>query len=154
MITYLAIFCLFQTITLFILALHDWVHIPPLTDIRALEKHHSVPNRLLGTAINSTMVLVPLGACLAYLPGPLPLWVRIISVVMYGLLTMGTLAAWWVPYFFGSSAGHKAGFAEYASTHRFLPARGDNVVPNTLHVIMHLFIWSCLGMAVYLLVAY
>ncbi len=151
--TFLVIFCLVQALTALLLAFHDWVHIPPLTDIRALEKLHSKKFRLFGSVLNVTIVLLPLGACLYYLPGPVPLWVKILAVAMYGLLTIGTIAAWWVPYFFGSSAEHKAGFAEYAPTHRFLPARGDNVVPNTFHVIMHLFIWSCLGMAVYLLVA-
>jgi len=46
----------------------------------------------------------------------------------------------------------KADFAEYENTHHFLPARGDNVVPNTLHVILHLQIWICFILSVYLLV--
>ncbi len=120
-----------------------------------LELLRSIIQRLKGlptSIINTSLVLVPLGASIYYYPGPLPFWVGVTSVVVYGLLTTGTLVAWWIPYFFGSSDAHKAGFAEYDSTHHFLSARGDNVIPNTMHVVMHLFIWSCFALSVYLLI--
>lgn len=47
----LVLFCLLQAGVVLFLALHDWVHLPPFTDIRALEKHHSVNDRLVTTFI-------------------------------------------------------------------------------------------------------
>lgn len=149
--SFLVVFCLAQAISLVILAFHDWVHVPPLTDIRALEKHHSKGERLFGSILNVSLVSVPLIGCLYSYPGPIPFLIKIVALVGYGLLTTGTIMAWWIPYIFGSSQEHKAGFAEYASTHHFLPKRGDHVIPNTLHVILHFFIWSCFGMALYAL---
>jgi hypothetical protein len=67
-------------------------------------------------------------------------------------LTFGTIASWWVPYIYGSSAEHKKGFAEYHDTHAFLPARGNNIVPNTLHCILHMHVWICFAISIYLLV--
>ncbi len=147
----LILYAILQTIVVLFLALHDWVHLPPFTDIRALEKHHSKKERLRDSLINTSLVLIPYIGTLSNLPGPLPRWVIIAAVAVYTLMTCGTLFAWWIPYFFGSSEAHKAGFKEYESTHRFLPARGDNVIPNTMHVVMHLFIWSCCILSWYLL---
>jgi hypothetical protein len=133
------------------MSLHDWVHLPPLTDIRELEKHSSWSGRLINSIIFALLILIPLGLTVIYQPY-FPLWALITIVSFYGLLTLGTIFAWWVPYIFGSSEQHKIDFAEYRNTHHFLPKRGDNVVPNTFHVILHLQIWTCLAIAVYLLI--
>lgn len=138
-----------QIVLLFIMALHDWIHIPPLTDIRALEKHHSKTDRLITAIINTLFVLIPLVLTWLSLPGPIPCRRAVIITAFYTVLTIGTILAWWVPYLFGSSQKHKEGFAEYKDTHHFLPPRGDNVVPNTFHFILHLFVWACLGFSIY-----
>lgn len=141
-------FVLVQCSLALIMLLHDWVHIPPFTDILALKQNHSVAFRLLMTVVNSMTVLVPLGISI-YIFGvnAPPLWaVRTIFWCYLGL-TVGTIGSWWVPYFLGSSASHKEGFAEYRNTHQLLPARGDNVRPNTLHIVLHVHVWLCLFLA-------
>jgi hypothetical protein len=147
----ISLFILLQTVLFFIIVLHDWVHLPPLTDIRALEKHHSKKERLLASTLYGFIVGVPLFLSWFYAPN-LSFWVLITIIVFYALLSLGTIASWWIPYFFGSSAQHKAAFAEYRHTHHFLPRRSDNVRPNTFHCILHLLIWSCLGLAIYFLI--
>lgn len=144
-------FFLVQSSLAVIMLLHDWVQLPPLTDIRALKHNHSLGVRLITTVINSMTVLVPLGITLWFFGASVvPLWaVRIIFWCYLGL-TCGTIASWWIPYLFGSSAVHRAGFAEYQGTHCFLPVRGNNVVPNTLHVILHVHVWLCFLLALYL----
>lgn len=132
------------------MALHDWIHFPPLTDIRELEKHSSKTGRLINSIIFAILILIPLFLTWFYRTNFL--WVLITIVSIYGILSLGTIVAWWMPYFFGSSEKHKADFAEYAHTHHFLPRRGDNVIPNTLHVILHIQIWTCLIISLYLLI--
>lgn len=144
-------FIILQIILFFFMTFHDWVHLPPLTDIRALEKHSSKQGRVINSIIFALIVLIPLSLTWFYEPN-FPQWTLITIVSFYGLLSLGTILSWWVPYFFGSSQAHKQGFAEYKNTHHFLPARGDNVVPNTFHVILHLQIWSCFAIALYLLI--
>jgi hypothetical protein len=46
--------------------------------------------------------------------------------------------AWWFPYFFGWKPERAAGYqAMFGGTYSFLPER-YGIVPNTLHVILHL----------------
>jgi hypothetical protein len=144
------VYLLLQVILLFVITLHDWVHVPPLTDIRALEQHSTVHGRIINSTIFAIMVLIPLVLTWLY-RAHVPFWMATVLVGMYGLLTFGTIASWWIPYIFGSSAAHKADFIEYQHTHHFLPKRGDNVVPNTFHVLLHLLIWSCCTYSLYLL---
>ncbi|MBX7067442.1 MAG: hypothetical protein K1X28_09440 [Parachlamydiales bacterium] len=145
------LFLIIQSILFFFMALHDWVDIPPLTNLKALKKAHSFKFRLIGSLINSVLVLIPLIVTWSYIDSPLPLWSRILFTVIYGFITFGTITAWWIPYFGGGYLihGNKAGFEEYRDTHSFLPRRGGNVVPNTLHVILHIQVWICFGISVY-----
>ncbi|MCL4380635.1 hypothetical protein M1466_04085 [Candidatus Dependentiae bacterium] len=135
------------------MALHDWIHLPPLTDIRELEKHSSTIGRLINSVIFFLLIFVPLALTLLYTPN-FPVWVLVSIVNFYGWLTVGTILSWWVPYLLGSSQQHKANFIGYKNTHHFLPARQDNVIPNTFHVILHAQIWCCFIIALYLMHAY
>jgi len=133
------------------MALHDWIDIPPLTNIEELKKHHTVKERLIGSIINTSFVLIALMLTVLYASTTYPLWVAITLVTIYLLLTIGTICAWWIPYVFGSSQAHKKGFAEYRNTHHFLPERGDNVIPNTLHVLLHLLVWTSFACSIFIL---
>jgi hypothetical protein len=134
-----------QIVLFFFMILHDWVELRPFTDLQALKKAHSTKERLFGSFINGLLVLVPLALTIYYRSLATPLWAKILFVLIYGLITFGTVTAWWIPYFTGKYLipGNKAGFEEYRNTHTFLPKRGQNVVPNTLHVVLHLIIWTC-----------
>lgn len=145
-------FIIVQISLLIFLAFHDFVHIPPLTNIKDLKKLHSLKNRLFGAVFTSLFALIPLVLTLIFKPH-LPLWCIAIMLISYGTLTFGTIQAWWIPYFFGSTEKHKAGFAEYKNTHHFLPKRGDNIIPNTFHVLLHLQVWFCFIFVTYLLIA-
>lgn len=140
-----------QCILFFFMALHDWVSVPPFTDVAALKKAHSFKIRLLGSFMNAGLVFIPLLLTFLYLGSPFPLWTRLLFVFIYGFITFGTITAWWIPYFGGGYwvQGNKAGFEEYRNTHSFLPQRGSNVTPNTLHVILHIQIWICFGLSIY-----
>lgn len=138
--------------TLFLfMALHDWIDIPPLTNLAALKKARPFKLRLIGSIVSSTLVLIPLVVTFFYLGSHPPLWARLLFAAIYGFITFGTITAWWIPYFGGRywMPGNKAGSEEYRDTHSFLPRRGNNVVPNTLHIILHIQIWACFGISLY-----
>lgn len=145
------LFIAIQCVLFFFMALHDWIDMPPFTNLAALKKAHSLKFRLIGSFINATLVMIPIIVTFFYLGSLLPFWARLFFVSIYGLLTFGTITAWWIPYFGGRYWIHvnKAGFEEYRDTHSFLPAKGDNVVPNTLHVILHIQVWVCFGLSLY-----
>ncbi|MBA3237357.1 MAG: hypothetical protein H0T62_03280 [Parachlamydiaceae bacterium] len=144
-------FLILQCILFFFMAFHDWVDVPPFTNLEALRKAHSFKFRLIGSFINASLILTPILVTLLYIASVLPFWARILFILIYGLITVGTITAWWIPYFGGSywMHGSKAGFEEYRDTHSFLPQRENNVIPNTLHVILHLQVWMCFGLSIY-----
>lgn len=148
----MTIFILLQIILLLFMLFHDWVSFPPLNDIKTLKIHDSNFSRLLGSLINGITVLFPLIICLRYYEKNIFPQAEIKTVfTFYFLLTIGTILSWWVPYFFGSPKKHKEKFNKFKNTHHFLPERGDNVIPNTLHVILHLQVWACLAISIYFL---
>jgi hypothetical protein len=132
---------------------HDWIHIPPLTDICELEKHYSKKERLISSSIYAFIIMMPL-LLTWYYRFSFPQWVLIIFVIDYGLLTSGTIISWWIPYLFGRMESHKKEFTVYQNTHCFLPSRGENIIPNTLHVILHIQIWICFAISLYLLISF
>lgn len=146
-------FVILQFILLLFMIFHDWIPVPPFNDIEAIKMADSDFYRLLGSAINGLTVLIPLIITLIYYRQPtIPLSITITLVFFYLLLTIGTILSWWTPYFFGSSEKHKQAFGKFKNTHHFLPKRGDNIIPNTLHIVLHLQVWTCLVISVCLLV--
>ena len=58
--------------------------------------------------------------------------------ISYGLLFVGELTAWWIPYLFRPEPERAARYqAMFGATHAFVPERND-IRPNTLHVILHI----------------
>jgi len=147
----ISIFIVLQIALLFFMTFHDWIYLPPLTNIREIEKHSTRMGRLINSTIFFFLIFIPL-ALTFYYQYNFPLWALIIIATMYGILSIGTIASWWIPYFFGGySKKYKENFVEYKKTHHFLSARGDNIIPNTFHMILHIQIWSCFALAMYLL---
>lgn len=148
------IFIVLQVSLLFFMLFHDWISIPPFNDIAALQRADSRFYRLLGSVINGAFVLIPLILTIEFYDAAnnqITSPANIIIFIFYFILTIGTILSWWVPYFFGSSKKHKAAFAKFSNTHHFLAPREDHVVPNTLHVILHLQVWICWLIAIYFL---
>lgn len=132
---------------------HDWIPIPPFNDVSTLKTVDTSSSRLFGSIINGGTVLVPLLITLVYYhKSSFPLFAAIVVFMFYLILTIGTILSWWVPYFFGSSDQHKQEFTKFKNTHHFLPARGDNVIPNTLHIVLHWQVWACLIFSIYFLI--
>jgi hypothetical protein len=120
--------------------------------IDALKRSNSDFYRLLGSFINGITVLIPLIITLKfYRSDRISLSTDITIFTFYFILTIGTILSWWVPYFFGSPKKHKDAFLKFSNTHHFIVPRGDNVIPNTLHVILHLQVWACLAISIYFL---
>ena len=149
------LFISLQFILLLFMIFHDWISVPPFNDIETIKVTDSNLYRLLGSIINGVTVLIPLIITSTYYR---QLYISLSSaatlVIFYFILTLGTILSWWTPYFFGSSQKHKQAFSKFKNTHYFLPRRGDNVVPNTLHIVLHLQVWTCLVISIYLLIVY
>lgn len=110
---------------------------------------------LLRSVVNDALVSIPLLLKLLYTYGQGIVFGANISIALfYGLLSVGTILSWWVPYFFGSSEKLKNAFSKFKNTHHFLPPRKDHIIPNTLHVILHLQVWTCFALSLYFLLSH
>jgi len=120
------------------LLLHDWISLGHLNDIAAVRRANSTQALLAGTLLSSAPFLFGLAACLRDYGHPYPQWLHIWLWASYGLLFFGELRAWWIPYLFHADPALVVRYKSmFGRTHSFLPVR-NGIVPNTLHVTLHL----------------
>jgi hypothetical protein len=126
------------------LCLHDWIPLGSLNDVKAVRAANSGSKLLLGTIVSLAPFAFGLAASAHYIGGSYPHWLLWYLGVSYGLLFLGELQAWWVPYFLRPDPARAARYhAMFGNTHAFLPAR-NGIRPNTLHVALHIVTLSTL----------
>ncbi|MGA7919295.1 MAG: hypothetical protein WCA38_06445, partial [Candidatus Acidiferrales bacterium] len=92
---------------------------------------------VLATVISSLFPVIGLALSLWHLKSGWPNWLYIYLPVAYGLLFLGELEAWWVPYLVLWPQPKRAAQyqAMYGNTCAFLPSR-NGIRINTLHFIL------------------
>lgn len=126
-----------QSFHLLFLLLHDWLPLGRLNDIAALRAVQSRDTLLRVTAIQAAPYALGLLFSAQHLVTLYPGWLRIYLIVAYGLLFLGELQAWWVPYLLWPQPQRAERYrAMFGNTHSFLPQR-NGITPNTLHVVLH-----------------
>jgi len=124
-----------QCFVVLFVALHNWIPLGSLNDVKAVRSVFPTPKLLVTTLINFTPVAFGLACSLFYFKRGFPSWLFWFLWILYGLACYGSLKAWWIPYFFRPGSERVARERQmYANTHSFLPER-HGVRPNTLHVI-------------------
>jgi hypothetical protein len=117
--------------------IHDWIPLGRLNDVVAVRKQDSVGRLIRVTLIQSVPFTVGLVFSVLYLGRPYPGWLYYYLWISYGLLFIGQLRAWWIPYLISTEPERAERYrAMFGRTHAFLPKR-NGVVPNTAHVLLH-----------------
>lgn len=120
------------------LALHDWIPLGRLNDVKAVRAANPVSKLVVGTMISLVPFAVGLVASAIHFGKVYPSWLFWWLWISYSLLFVGELEAWWVPYLFRTEATRAARYqVMFGATHAFLPER-HGIRPNTLHVMLHL----------------
>lgn len=126
---------LFQVLFLW---LHDWVPVGRLNDVAAVRSQDTTLRLVVVTMIQSLPFTIGLVFSALYFGRPYPHWLYMWLCISYGIIFVGQLRAWWVPYLFHPeperAARHQIMFGK---THRFLPIR-NGLVPNTAHIMLHI----------------
>jgi hypothetical protein len=92
---------------------------------------------IANTLIAGGLFAFGLGTSIRYYGSMYPFWLQRWLFVSYGLLFLGELRAWWIPYLVHAEPQRTARYqAMFGRTHSFLPVR-NGIVPNTLHIILH-----------------
>jgi hypothetical protein len=133
----LALLLALQIFHVAFLALHDWIPLGRLNDVRAVREENPGGKLLVATFISTVLFVPPLVVGLMHVHGPWPGWVWMWLWVGYGLLFLGEVRAWWWPYFFGTSEKTVERYrVMFGGTQAFLPVR-RGIRINTLHFVLH-----------------
>jgi hypothetical protein len=136
-----AVFIALQVFILAFLVLHDWIPLGPFNDVAGVRSQHTLGQLVLETLVNSVPIAVTLGLSIRYYHVPYPTWVKVTLVAVLGLLFVGELRAWWIPYLAGTEPERVARCAAMlGKTHAFLSER-HGITPNTAHVALHVPSW-------------
>ena len=129
---------LLQAFQVVFLWIHDWIPLDGLNDVPAVRSQDTRSRLVVVTLIQSVPFTVGLLYSLLYFRQRHPHWLRNWLWISYGLLFIGQLRAWWVPYLFRSEPERAARYRiMFGNTHSFLPQR-NGLVPNTAHILLHL----------------
>lgn len=112
------------------LALTEWVPLAPLNDL----SNGNLRPRLLAAAINYPFPLLIAGGVALGEP-----WSLITASALCGLILVGHVTSWWLPYLGVSSKAQREVYArDYANTLKILPTEGHAVVPDVQHMVVGL----------------
>jgi len=118
---------------------HDWVPLGRLNDVATVRRQDSTARLVRVTLIQSVPYTIGFvfGLFHWYTSKPYPDWLWYWLWISYGLLLLGELTAWWVPYLGRPQPERATRYqAMFGGTHAFLPER-NGLVPNTLHCVLH-----------------
>ena len=123
-------------VTAFLL-LHDWIPLGRFNNLAAIRKQDSPGHRLLVTLLPGVPAALGLYFSVAHFAGPYPHWLWLLLWITYGVLLLGLLRAWWVPYLLVADQKRAERYQVlFAGNHTFLPRR-NGLSPDTLHVLFH-----------------
>lgn len=138
-----------QAVILLFLIFHDWVPLGNLNDIDAVHHLLTTNELIIQTIMNSVPFAVAFFLCCLYAGKAYPLLMRLFLLFYFPILFYGALSAWWIPYFFGTSAEKAAQYEiMFGNTHTILPILND-ITPNTIHLIFHLLLLFVVILTIY-----
>lgn len=127
-----------QAFQVLFLWVHDWIPLGRLNDVAAVQSQDTRRRLVTVTLIQSVPWTIGLCFSLVHFRRPYPEWLYDWLVISYGMLLVGQIRAWWIPYLFRPEPERAARYQiMFGKTHSFLPPR-NGMVPNTAHILLHL----------------
>lgn len=117
--------------------LHDWIPLGRLNDVKAVRSQDTTSRLVSVTLVQSVPFTIGLVFSVAYFGRMYPMWLYWWLWISYGVVFVGEIRAWWIPYLFRVEPKRAARYQiMFGNTHRFLPTR-NGLVPNTAHFLLH-----------------
>lgn len=118
--------------------LHDWLPLGRLNDVAAVRRADPLRHLIVITLLQSVPWTIGLFLSLQNFGQPWPRSLLSWLWVTYGMLFLGQLRAWWVPYLIRPEPARAERYRKmFGNTYTFLPRR-NGMVPNTAHVSLHI----------------
>ena len=132
------VFLSLQTIVVLFLGLHDWIPLGRLNNLKAIRHEDSLLRSVFVTLLPVVPAAIGLFYGVRYFGQIYPDWLEMLLWITYGVLLVGLLKAWWIPYLVRPDPERAARYQIiFANTHSFLPQR-NGMAPDTLHTLFHL----------------
>ncbi len=148
------IFSLLIMLQFLVVTLHDWLNIPGWTHGKQVQAAIGRRKFLLATLANSIFPGLAVAFIFLYRGDDSPSFVKNYWVIYCAVTAFSAVMMWYVPYFFGADDKTKRLYAAmYDGTKQVLPPRGDNPLPNLLHLYFHALFLLTLCFAVALRVS-
>jgi hypothetical protein len=94
------VFLALQVFQVLFLWVHDWIPLGCLNDVAAVRSQDTRRRLVTVTLIQSVPWTIGLCFSLLHFRRPYPAWLYDWLVISYGLLSIGQIRAWWIPYLF------------------------------------------------------
>jgi hypothetical protein len=131
-------FLALQTFVVVFLLFHDWIPLGRLNNLAAIRGQDALLHRVFVTLLPTVPAAIGLIFSARHFGQSYPDWLEMLLWINYGVLILGILRAWWIPYLVVPDAERAARYqAIFAGTHSFLPQR-NGMAPDTLHTLFHL----------------
>ena len=133
-------FLVCQLFVVLFIALHDWIPLGSLNNLRGVHQADSRSKLVLVTALSTLPFAIGLAASTYYATTRFPMWLVWLLWITYGTALYGVIRTWYVPYLLVPDPARAERYKTmFSRTHSFLPAR-NGIAPNTLHVIFHVIV--------------
>jgi hypothetical protein len=127
-----------QALQVLFLWIHDWVPLGTLNDVVAVRAQDTTGRLIRVTLLQSVPYTIGLLFSVLSFRRRFPDWLIWWLWISYGLLLLGQLRAWWIPYLFVPEPDRVVRYQSmFGKTHTFLPLR-NGIAPNTAHILLHL----------------
>jgi hypothetical protein len=127
-----------QAFQVLFLWFHDWIPLGRLNDVAAVRRQDTLGRLVRVTLIQSVPFTIGIFYSARYFHQPYPVWLHEWLWISYGVLFVGQMRAWWVPYLLKPEPERAERYRKmFGNTHSFLPRR-NGMVPNTAHILLHL----------------
>ncbi len=131
-------FLILQSLVVAFLLLHDWIPLGRLSNVAAIRSQDSIARRIFVTLLPAVPTAIGLYLSAKHFGRAYPDGLEMLLWITYGVLILGMLRAWWIPYLVVPDAERAARYQIiFAGTHSFLPKR-NGMAPDTLHTVFHL----------------
>jgi hypothetical protein len=131
-------FLTLQTLVVTFLLFHDWIPLGRLSNLAAIRSEDTLARRIFVTLLPAVPAAIGLFLSARRFGQPYPDGLNMLLWITYGVLILGMLRAWWIPYLVVPDAERAARYQIiFAGTHSFLPRR-NGMSPDTLHTLFHL----------------
>src|SRR6266403_2386836 len=123
-----------QLFVVLFIALHDWIPLGPLNDVKAVRNAVSPGKLFVSTVLSTPPFAIGFAASVYCARTGFPQWLVWLLWISYGLAIYGMLPTWWIPYLLIDEPARADRYQTmFGRTHTFLPVR-NGIRTETRHI--------------------